>query len=80
METPTDKPRFAAMRLVPRVSGEEIQTLVRERLATEAVIKTDGWQGYSGLDKRGYIHIPWSLAKTPSVSGLSSPSMYSDPL
>ena len=45
VETPTDKPRFAAMRMVPRVSSEEIQSLVRERLATEAVIKTDGWQG-----------------------------------
>ena len=38
------------MRLVPRVSSAEIQPLVRERLASEAVIKTDGWQGYSFLD------------------------------
>jgi hypothetical protein len=34
------------MRMVPRVSRAEIQLLIRERLATEAVIKTDGWQGY----------------------------------
>ena len=34
------------MRIVPRVSSDEIQSLVREYLATEAVIKTDGWQGY----------------------------------
>ncbi|MBW2135752.1 MAG: hypothetical protein JRG72_11110 [Deltaproteobacteria bacterium] len=33
VETPTDKPRFAAMRMVPRVSSEEIQPLVGERLA-----------------------------------------------
>ena len=38
------------MHLVPRVSGTEIRPLVRERLASEAVIKTDGWQGYSFLD------------------------------
>jgi len=50
VETPQDKPRFAAMRLVPRVSGEEIQALVRERLVKEVVVKTDGWQGYSVLD------------------------------
>jgi hypothetical protein len=37
VETPADKPRFAAMRLVPRVSSEEIKPLARERLATEAV-------------------------------------------
>jgi hypothetical protein len=47
VETPADKPRFAAMRMVPRVSSKEIQPLVREPVATEAVIKTDGWQGYS---------------------------------
>ena len=34
------------MRIVPRVSSDEIQSLVREHLATEAVIKTDGWQGH----------------------------------
>jgi len=33
--------------MVPRVNGEEIQALVRERLVEEVVVKTDGWQGYS---------------------------------
>ena len=41
VETPTNKPRFAAMRMVPQVSCKEIQPLVRERVATEAVIKTN---------------------------------------
>ena len=50
VETPGNKPRFAAMRMVPRVNGEEIQALVRERLVEEVVVKTDGWQGYSFLD------------------------------
>ena len=50
VETPTEKkPRFAAMRMVPG-SRRLSQPFVRERLATEAVIKTDGWQGYSFLD------------------------------
>ena len=34
VETPVDKPRFATMRMVPRVSAE-IQPLVQERLAAE---------------------------------------------
>ena len=59
VETPTDKPRFAAMRLVPRVSSAEIQPLVRERLASEAVIKTDGWQGYSFLDASPGLQHEW---------------------
>jgi len=61
VETPADKPRFAAMRIVPRVSSEEIQPLARERLATEAVIKTDGWQGYSFLDASPGLHHEWLL-------------------
>jgi hypothetical protein len=59
VETPADKPRFAAMRLVPRVSGAEIESLVQERLATKAVIKTDGWQGYSFLDASPTLRHEW---------------------
>jgi hypothetical protein len=35
VETPGNKPRFAAMHMVLRVSGLEIQALVRERLVAE---------------------------------------------
>jgi transposase-like protein len=70
---PADKPRFAAMRIVPRVSSEEIQSLVRERLATEAVIKTDGWQGYSFLDASpGLRHewlVPWVHTLIANIKG-----------
>ena len=51
VETPADKPRFATMQVVSRVSAAEIQTLVQERLAAETVVRTDGWQGYSVLDQ-----------------------------
>ena len=50
VETPENKPRFAVMHMVPRVSGQEIQALVQARLVQEVVVKTDGWQGYSFLD------------------------------
>jgi hypothetical protein len=45
VETPHNKPRFATMHLVPRVSGQEIEVLVQASLVAEVVIKTDGWQG-----------------------------------
>ena len=44
---------------MPPVSRAEIQSLVRERLATEAVIKTDGWQGYSFLDTSPDLQHEW---------------------
>jgi transposase-like protein len=72
VETPTaKKPRFAAMRMVPSVSSAEIKPLVRERLAAEVVIKTDGWQGYSFLDAApGVRHewlVPGSGTEAPKV-------------
>jgi hypothetical protein len=59
VETPADKPRFAALPLVPRVGSAEIQSLVRERLATEAVIQTDGWQGYSFPEASPSLRHEW---------------------
>ena len=59
VETPADKPRFAAVLLVPRVSREEIQILVQKRLVAEVVIKTDGWQGYSFLDASPHYQHEW---------------------
>jgi transposase-like protein len=56
VEIPKARPRFAALEMVPRVSGDEIQALIRERLTTEGVVKTDGWQGYSFLDGSSRRH------------------------
>ena len=58
VETPADKPRFATMRMVPRVSSAEIQPLVQERLAAE------GWsrptaQGYSFPDVSPGLRHEW---------------------
>ncbi len=47
------------MRVVPSVSSADIKPLVRERLAAEAVIKTDGWQGYSFLDNSPGCQHEW---------------------
>ena len=56
LETPGEKPRFAAMHLIPRVSGQEIQALVQERLVAEVMVETDGRQeslpGYLALPSR----------------------------
>jgi transposase-like protein len=60
VETPTGKkPRFADLRLMPRVSLAEIWPWVRECLAAEVLIKTDGWQGYSFLDASPGVRHEW---------------------
>jgi transposase-like protein len=66
VETPDDKPRFATMAIVPRVSGEEVQALVNERLMAQTVIRTDGWQGYSFLDDSPHQH-EWVQGSGPNA-------------
>jgi hypothetical protein len=57
VETPANKPRFADMHMVPRVSGKENQALVRGVLVEEVVVKTDGCQGYRVLDNPPGRHV-----------------------
>lgn len=47
------------MRLVTWVSCAEIQPWVKERLAAEAVTKTNGWQGYSFLEVFPSVQDEW---------------------
>ena len=47
VETPGNKPKFEAILMVSKISGQEIQSLVRERLVAEVIGKTDGWPGYT---------------------------------
>ncbi len=61
VETPGDKPRFAAMREVPRVSANEIKAMAQACLAAEVVARTDGWKAY-----RAEL---WSSFHIPTVTG-----------
>jgi hypothetical protein len=70
VETPKKKPNFAIMHMVPRVSGQEIQALVRARPVAEVLVKTEGWQGFSFLDALPYRHewlVPGSEQEAPQV-------------
>jgi transposase-like protein len=44
------------MRRVASASGRDLQAFVTEAIERGSVIRTDGWQGYSGLSKKGYNH------------------------
>jgi transposase-like protein len=41
---------------VPDVSGDSLIRFVREAVTSGASVHTDGWSGYSGLVKAGYLH------------------------
>lgn len=44
------------MRRIPDASAKSLHPFVLENLAAGCVIHTDGWQGYAGLDAKGYRH------------------------
>jgi len=58
VETPGDKPRFAAMRQVPKVSRHDIKSMTQECLVAQATVRTDGWQAYRVLAELPHRHEP----------------------
>lgn len=44
------------MRHISDASSQNLHAFVKDVVAPGAVVHTDGWQGYRGLDKLGYIH------------------------
>ncbi len=44
------------MRRVARASAPELMGFLQEAVEPGAVVRTDGWAGYSPLEKRGYQH------------------------
>ena len=44
------------MRRVPDASGARLQPFSLGAIARGSVVHTDGWEGYTGLDRNGYVH------------------------
>lgn len=49
------------LRLVPNRGGKTLTQFVKENVAPGAVVRTDGWEGYSELGVMGYRHEPMVL-------------------
>ena len=39
-------------------SGDVLTNTIQEMVSTGSTIRTDGWSGYSGLNDKGYTHMP----------------------
>lgn len=44
------------MRIIPDASGATLRTFIADTVASGATVVTDGWNGYLGIDKKGYVH------------------------
>jgi transposase-like protein len=44
------------LRVLPRASAAELATFVLTSIAVGSSVRTDGWSGYSGIDRRDFKH------------------------
>lgn len=49
------------LRLAPNRSAKTLTGFVQENVVKGAVVRTDGWDGYAGRAKLGYVHAPMGL-------------------
>lgn len=41
---------------IPDASGESLHSFIMQAIEPGSIIRTDGWEGYSGLEAKGYTH------------------------
>ena len=46
------------MRRIPNASAPNLEGFVQEAIEPGSVVHTDGWAGYAGLQRKGYVHAP----------------------
>ncbi len=44
------------MRIIPDASAPTLRTFIVDTVASGTTVVTDGWNGYLGIDKTGYVH------------------------
>lgn len=59
------------MRQIPNASASSLEGFITEAVSLGSEIHTDGWEGYAGLERRGYQHQVMVLSQSSqSPSGL----------
>jgi transposase-like protein len=64
------------MRHVPDASGANIQPFIGDVVAQGANVRTDGWTGYNGLSKHGYLHERVVLSSSGDPAHVSMPGVH----
>jgi transposase-like protein len=55
------------LRVLEDASGAELIPFVRDHVEPGAIVLTDGWRGYRGLTKAGYVHEPEIESELPVI-------------
>ena len=44
------------MKHIPDASGDSLMPFIEEAIESGSTVHTDGWQGYSAVEEKGYVH------------------------
>ena len=64
------------MRHVPDASGGSLEPFIADVVAPGAIVRTDGWNGYNGLTKAGYVHERTVLSSSGDPAHVSMPGVH----
>lgn len=64
------------MRHVPDASGANLQPFICDVVTQGANVHTDGWTGYNGLSKHGYLHERVVLSSSGDPAHISMPGVH----
>lgn len=64
------------MRHVPDASGANLLPFVSDAVAVGSTVLTDGWRGYNGLRKRGYVRKQIVLSSSGDPAHVSMPGVH----
>jgi transposase-like protein len=58
------------------VTSDSLIPFVEEMIKSGSTVKTDGWVGYSGLEKHGYVHDVHPISKSGDPAHVSMPGVH----
>jgi len=64
------------MKRIQDASSKSLHPFVEEAIEPGSVIHTDGWEGYSGIEKKGYIHESTVIQKYKEFASDLLPSVH----
>jgi transposase-like protein len=64
------------LRRVPDASESSLLPFVREVVESGSEVRTDGWAGYNGLVKQGYLHNKTVLSSSGDPAHVSMPAVH----
>lgn len=64
------------MRHIPDASGINLQPFICDVVARGATVRTDGWTGYKGLTRHGYLHERTVLSSSGDPAHVAMPGVH----